>query len=178
MTTSYESLPRFLYHPDPVATHVIIARKSECPVCRKRTGYAYEGPFYSVHEVENICPWCIANGAAASTFDGYFIYTHDFEQVLDAAKTDELQHRTPGYFFGSEYYWPVHCGDYCGILRKVKWRDIADLENELFEDLDRLQVEDGIDRQAKRDALTGTALWAYLFRCLHCGRFRLVGSYE
>lgn len=178
MPTSTMPLPHFRYHPDPFATGVVVARESVCPVCRKTTGYAYDGPFYSVQTIENLCPWCIANGSAATMFDGDFVYTNDFDQVLDESKTDELQHRTPGYFFGSDYFWPTHCGDYCSVQRKVNWSDIAALEEPLADDLDQLQVEDGTDRQAKREALTGTAFWAYLFRCLHCGRFRLAGSYE
>ena len=84
----------------------------------------------------------------------------------------------PAIFFATQYEWPTHCDDYCAVLREVHWADIAHLETELAADLDRLEVEDGIDRQSKRDALSGTALWAYLFQCLTCGKHRLAGSYE
>jgi len=142
------------------------------------TGYAYVGPFFTLEDPQNICPWCIADGNAATAFHLVFVYDYDLEPVDDPTMKDELQHRTPGYFFATQYEWPTHCGDYCAVLRKVRWSDLEPLESELTADLDRLEVEDGTDRQAKREALQGTALWAYLFRCLKCGTYRLAGSYE
>jgi len=176
--TTERQLPDFKYHPDPVGNRVIVARPSECPICHEVTGFAYDGPFYTQADPRNICPWCIASGRAAEAFDLEFVYDYDLEPVEDADSKEELQHRTPGYFFATQYEWPAHCGDYCAVVRKVRWSDIADMESELSEDLDRLEVEDGTDRQAKRDALSGTALWAYLFKCLKCGKHRLAGSYE
>ena len=178
MTAATHKFPTFKYHPDPIATGVVEARESECPVCHKVTGFAYDGPCYTREDPKDICPWCIANGRAADAFDLEFVYDYDLEPIDDAEKKDELQHRTPGYFFATQYEWPTHCGDYCAVLREIQWADIAHLETELAEDLDRLEVEDGTDRQAKREALSGTALWAYLFQCLKCGKHRLAGSYE
>ncbi len=142
-------LPQFKYHPDPIATNVIVERQTECPVCHQVTGFAYDGPFYTRANPTDICPWCIANGRAAESFDLEFVYDYDLEPVDDTSKTDELQHRTPGYFFATQYEWPTHCGDYCAVLRQVQWADIAHIEAELGDDLDRLEVEDGTDRQAK-----------------------------
>ncbi len=171
-------LPAFKYHPDPIGNKVVIQREAECPVCHHITGFAYVGPCYSQANPKNICPWCIANGEAARVFELEFVYEYDLEPVVDESKKDELQHRTPGYFFATQYEWPTHCNDYCAVLCEVQWPDIAHMEAELGDDLDRLEVEDGASRQAKRDALSGTALWAYLFRCLHCDQHRLAGSYE
>jgi uncharacterized protein CbrC (UPF0167 family) len=175
---SSSPLPTFKYHVDPFATRVFEASEAECPVCHRATGYAYVGPFYTNNDVANLCPWCIADGRAATKYNGYFVTPYSLEKVSQLSQTEELQLRTPGYFFGSDYFWPAHCGDYCTLLQKVHWADITHLENELTDDLDQLEVEDGEDRQAKRDALEGTALWAYLFRCQTCGQHRLAGSYE
>jgi uncharacterized protein CbrC (UPF0167 family) len=180
--SSPDRLPSFKYHADPLATHVFEASEAECPVCNRVTGYAYVGPYYGTTEVANLCPWCIADGQAAAKYDIYFVIPYYIEKVPEINCTQELQLRTPGYFYGSVYEWPAHCGDYCTLLRKVHWADISHLEDELSDDLNRLEVEveeEGIeDRQAKRDALEGTALWAYLFRCRTCGKHRLAGSYE
>ena len=96
--TATRQLPKFRYHPDPIANNVVVTRQAECPVCHEVTGFAYDGPFYTQDDPKNICPWCIASGAAADAFKLEFVYDYDLETIADTAKKDELQHRTPGYF--------------------------------------------------------------------------------
>ena len=43
-----QPLPHFRYHPDPVATGMLVARTDfACPVCRRSRAYAYVGPYVS-----------------------------------------------------------------------------------------------------------------------------------
>ncbi|WP_251652187.1 CbrC family protein [Paenibacillus glycanilyticus] len=65
-------LPKFKYNPEPIKLEVIRKEESVCPVCSKEREYIYIGPFYSIEDVENICPWCIADGKAAEKYDGEF----------------------------------------------------------------------------------------------------------
>ena len=65
-------LPAFKYHMDPIKSGSIIKGSFTCPVCKKDRTYAYVGPFFSIEDVENICPWCIADGSAAKKYDGEF----------------------------------------------------------------------------------------------------------
>jgi uncharacterized protein CbrC (UPF0167 family) len=67
-----QSLPEFKYNPNALKLEIIVKGEAECPVCNKKREYAYEGPFYSAEEVEDICPWCIKDGSAAAKYDGEF----------------------------------------------------------------------------------------------------------
>ena len=109
-------LPKFKYHPDPIATEMIQESKVRCPVCSQETGYEYVGPFYARSEVEGICPWCIKNGKAAEKYDLEFVDPYHIDQVNNEEAIEELIRRTPGVYFPQEDTWPAHCGDYCIIL--------------------------------------------------------------
>jgi hypothetical protein len=66
-------LPDFPYHPDPITTGFVEASDTECIGCGKARGFIYTGPVYAVDElVEVICPWCIADGTAATKLDAEF----------------------------------------------------------------------------------------------------------
>jgi uncharacterized protein CbrC (UPF0167 family) len=67
-----ETLPFFKYNADPIKLGVIKQELTICPSCGKKRDYVYNGPFYSVEEVEGICPWCVADGSAATKFNGEF----------------------------------------------------------------------------------------------------------
>jgi uncharacterized protein CbrC (UPF0167 family) len=178
MSQPASDFPFFKYHPDPIGSGVLVGRESVCPCCGQIRGFAYEGPSFSRADVDNLCPWCVASGEAAEKFELEFVYDDDLEPVKTFGKKDELQHRTPGYFFATIYEWPVHCDDYCAVLRQVQWPEIAPFSAELAFDLARLQKMHDMSAEQIIDQLHGTALWAYLFRCLHCGKHRLSADYE
>jgi hypothetical protein len=54
MANSVREMPQFKYHPDPLGNRVIVERQCVCPVCNEVTGFAYEGPSYSIEDVENL----------------------------------------------------------------------------------------------------------------------------
>ena len=64
-------LPHFRYHPDPLATEAFqeLGEPVRCPCCGEETSVVYRGPFYTIDEVNGLCPDCIASGAAAEKFD-------------------------------------------------------------------------------------------------------------
>jgi uncharacterized protein CbrC (UPF0167 family) len=63
-------LPQFRYHPEPLATGEIEPSEDECLNCGQRRGYLYVGPVFAEKEiVDELCPWCIADGSAAARFD-------------------------------------------------------------------------------------------------------------
>ncbi|MEH7111743.1 CbrC family protein [Neobacillus niacini] len=90
-------LPNFKYNPNPILLKVIKEEKTLCPVCNKNKDYSYVGPFYSVEEVESICPWCISDGSAAKMFEGEFQDVESCDDVEKDEYIDELIYRTPGY---------------------------------------------------------------------------------
>ena len=66
-------LPKFKYHPDPVATGSVKATEESCICCGRARGFIYVGSAYAEDELdEQICPWCIADGSAHSRFDASF----------------------------------------------------------------------------------------------------------
>lgn len=165
------NIPTFKYHPDPLATGIFceLEEPAVCPCCGEETSVVYEGPFYSAEEVENLCPACIASGAAAKKFDGEFQDSDSTDEVDDPAKLDELVHRTPGYYGWQQEYWRAHCDDFCAFLGSVGYTELEQLGvlDEVLEDLDGWYKEN-ISLLTRDGSVTG-----YLFRCLHCGKHLL-----
>lgn len=61
-----QSLPHFLYHPDPLATGSFVEGEAKlCPSCGKESNIYYDLIPYCIDNIENLCPFCIANGQAA-----------------------------------------------------------------------------------------------------------------
>ena len=115
-------LPFFKYHPNPLATGAFTQAQYAvvCDCCGCSTHIYYDGPFYSIEDINYLCPKCIASGAAAKKFDGAFQDDCCLEpEVLDAEKIDELIHRTPGYSGWQQEYWRSHCGDFCAFIGYV-----------------------------------------------------------
>lgn len=174
-----EPLPTFRFHPDPVATGSIERSTKVCPVCGECRGFSYVGPFYSVEEVEGICPWCIASGDAAERFDGDFQDAASCEPVADLAELLELTKRTPGYSGWQQEQWLAHCGTPCAFLGYVGWPEILPLILELREDINAIMRDFGLSEQELRASLcAGGSHQGYLFRCTRCGQHRLCSDVD
>ena len=62
-----EQLPRFRYHPNPLATGAVKASDAICVCCGLSHGHIYGGPVYAVTVLDDsLCPWCIADGSASA----------------------------------------------------------------------------------------------------------------
>ena len=58
-----KELPFFKYHPNPLKTGAFKTGKNVvCNCCGKETDVYYTRPFYSVENIEYLCPECIVNG--------------------------------------------------------------------------------------------------------------------
>lgn len=171
---SDRALPPFRFHPDPLASGVVASSLETCPVCGEATGFAYVGPFYSEQEAANICPWCIASGAAAGRFDAEFMDPATCGIGAPADLLDELLHRTPGYLGWQTEHWPVHCGEPCVFRGYAGWRDIAPLREELAADIESARNEAALTLEEFASSLVdGGAHQGYLFECGRCGTHRL-----
>ena len=167
-------LPTFKYNPNPIKLGVIMEEETICPVCKKKRDFVYEGPFFSVEEIEGICPWCIADGSAAKKYDGEFQDAHSCEEVDQEAYVDELIYRTPGYTGWQQEYWLSHCGDFCSIIDYVGWDEIKHLEVELKDDIEKICEDYHLTYQEFKDTLeVGGDLQGYLFKCNCCKQHRL-----
>ena len=168
-------IPKFKYHPDPVATGAFTEEKNSiCQCCGKETDLVYKSPFYSVERVSCLCPECIADGSAAKKFNGAFQDEYSVDEVSDSFKLDELVHRTPGYQGWQQEYWVAHCDDYCAFIAYVGWDELVEMgiDKEIEE-----TYKDGVSgwplKEVKEYMYNGGDFQGYLFRCLHCGKYVL-----
>lgn len=159
----------FKYHPDPLKTGAFKNDKTiVCDCCGKQTDVYYTSPFYSIDNVDYLCPECIASGMAAKKFDGEFQDPDSTDEVSDPAKLDELIHRTPCYCGWQQEYWLAHCDDYCAFMGYYDWAALeregiaAEIEETYREDVCMIPFEDAKEYIQNNEC--------YLFKCLHCGK--------
>lgn len=165
-------IPEFKYHPDPIKTGAFSQGEyRKCDCCNESTNIWYSEPFYTAKDgIECLCPNCIANGMAASKFDGEFQDPESTDRVSNPDKLDELIHRTPGYFGWQQEYWIAHCDDYCAFVGYVGWKELVDMgiDGQIEKNYD--QNLNGFDiKDVKECMYNEGGMQGYLFRCLHCG---------
>ena len=172
-----KAVPHFRYHPDPFKTGVFKDDASVvCECCEQTTDVYYCGHVYSESDAKYLCPHCIANGKAAVKFDATFVQDAD-ELPSGAAnaqaKTDELFKRTPGYFCWQGEHWLTCCDDYCEFLGDVGTKELRKMgiADEVFA---QYALRGEYDVQTVREYLeAGGEMAGYLFRCLHCGKYKI-----
>lgn len=191
MPTEKRALPYFKYHPEPIKTGVFITDDTViCDCCGKETDIYYGSPFYSVEDIDALCPWCIADGSASEKFDGEFqdiasieggevLYDEEGEYCgstlppIDKNKLDELTKRTPGYHGWQQEHWLIHCDEPCAFIDYVEWDDIKDKLEQLA------SLEQDIQDVGFELSDLSERLWddggcqGYLFKCCCCGKLRL-----
>ncbi|HFF8524664.1 TPA: PF03691 family colicin E2 tolerance protein CbrC [Providencia rettgeri] len=190
MALNNRTLPKFKYHPNPIETEAFLTDKTvNCDCCQQPTDIYYESPFYSIDDIEALCPWCIADGSASAKFDGEFQdaasvegidceYDDDgeFLQTINpypTEKFDELIKRTPGYRGWQQEIWLAHCQEPCEFIGYVCWDDIKDRLDE-FVSLENDIAEYGFSISELENILhQDSDAQGYLFRCLHCKKLRL-----
>jgi uncharacterized protein len=166
------ALPTFRYHPDPIATGAVTASAAACIQCQQARGYIYTGPAYAVEELDNeVCPWCIADGSAASVFEASFTETDG--DVSDDVR-GEIEQRTPGFSGWQQERWLTHCGDGCAYLGIVTAARLAAMPDGAVTAA-RAALSEWLGAPYLDEYLLGIAAGAepsvYLFQCLHCQEF-------
>lgn len=173
------SLPEFRYHPDPVATGVVVRDEdAPCLSCNRIRGYVYDGPVYSEkfhHLAHCLCPWCIADGSAARQFGAEFADSGTMDDVPDEVR-DEIARRTPGFNAWQQEQWLTCCGDAAEFLGmagsaelKTQFKDaLPAVEEHLRQDFD-------LSGKALKQFVAGLSKdgmpTAYVFRCRHCREY-------
>lgn len=169
-----EDLPVFQYNPHALKLGIIKKEKTTCPVCERERDYVYEGPFYSISNVEGICPWCIKDGSASKKHDGEFQDAASCEPVGKDEYLIELTTKTPGYSGWQQEQWLSHCDDFCALEAYVGWKEVAHLKSELETDLSRIKTDYGLSQEElEKYLINNGAMQGYLFKCIHCGQHRL-----
>ncbi|MDY4573420.1 MAG: CbrC family protein [Intestinibacter sp.] len=160
---------KFKYFPNAIKEVFTTGDTQICDCCGEETDIYYEGPFYSEEEIEVLCPKCIASGRAAEELEGQFIDDACVDEIEDEEKLEELIYKTPSYTAEQEAYWLAHCDDYCAFMGEVTWEEIQNMGIEYV--LDELEE---YDPEEVKEALDGESDMAgYLFKCLHCDKYRL-----
>jgi uncharacterized protein CbrC (UPF0167 family) len=166
-----EPFPFFRYHPNPLETGMVVERDTTCACCEKSRGFVYVGHVYAIKEFdENICPWCIADGSAASKFDASFSDNYPLIKAgLPAAIVEEVHLKTPGYISWQQDSWLSHCNDACEFHGDASTNDISEVTSDTKTEWKR---EYNLDEQDWRDITDryepGGDPAFYKFICRHC----------
>jgi uncharacterized protein CbrC (UPF0167 family) len=152
------------------------ASTTSCRCCGKARGFIYTGPVYAVEELnDELCPWCISDGSAATQFDaGFTDVGWGVPADVPRAVLDEVAKRTPGFAGWQQEHWLYHCADAAAFLGRVGHRELR----EHPEALDMIRHENSgfgwsdeeVESYLSALHADGDAT-AYLFRCLRCDRY-------
>ncbi|MBE9103186.1 CbrC family protein [Vacuolonema iberomarrocanum] len=166
-----QPLPKFKYHPDPIATGSVKQSTEICQCCGLIRGYVYTSNVYAEEELQDqLCPWCIADGSAAKKFDAAF--SDDYSLIhegIDQSIVDEVTQRTPGFDTWQQEVWLTHCNDACQFLGDATKYDLFELaigKGQLV-DADDWGNPDFAEMAKYYEPKGSPAL--YKFRCIHCG---------
>jgi uncharacterized protein len=168
-------LPRFRYHPDPLATGSVIASSTQCRCCGEAKGFIYTGPVYAEEELEQvICPWCIANGKAAERFDATFVDSAgigDGESTVSPKVEEVISCRTPGFSGWQQERWLVCCDDGAAFLGPMGRAELDNLGPQAAAAVREECGLEGAQWEAYFQSLhRENGPTAYVFQCLHCRR--------
>ena len=175
-----DNLPTFKYHPDPIGTGSVEKSDAECACCGKARGYIYTGPAFGEEDHDgDICPWCIADGSA---YEELGVEFHDAAAVpgtsfaeappVSEAIIAEVTRRTPGFTGWQQEEWFTCCDDAAAFMGRAGKEELeskypqaiealkssTDLEGEEWD-----EMFDSLDREGSPTA--------YVFKCLHCGKY-------
>ncbi len=163
-------LPIFKYHPEPIATGAIKSSTETCESCDRARGYVYTSTIYAEEEVENICPWCIADGSASKKFNGMFSDDYPLVKAGISKKIiSEVCTRTPGYNSWQQDEWQHHCNDACEFHGDAHKQELLSLEGD---NLTQFLSKEMIKADAWKSILDhyerGGSPAIYKFKCRHC----------
>lgn len=171
MESKISKLPKFRYHPNIYDTDKVLDAvtfgENTCQCCGEKTE-VYVTTMYCRERIECICMECVASGKAVEKFGGGFV--QDAEKALTKEKIDELFKRTPGYVSWQGERWLACCDDYCEYLGDVGYAELEEMN--LVHLIDEFKEEEDADFD-NEDLEKGGSPAGYLFRCLHCGKYRL-----
>lgn len=171
-----DTLPTFRYHADPLSTGAIEPRQIQCACCGQPRAFVYVQPVYATRDLdEKLCPWCIADGSAASQLGASFSDAHPLQKAgLAQEVIDEVCLRTPGYSSWQQEEWLAHCNDACVFHGDASEEDVEDASEATRADwrahYGKTEKQWGA---ATRDYEPAGDNAFYKFVCRHCGLVRL-----
>ena len=180
------NLPHFPLYPNAYRLQMFEEVAGVCDVCETPRHYRYTGLFYSQEEVGYICPWCVANGAAAAKFSGRFNDEMGIEGTEFGAENADgavsvtwtisdadislVSRHTPAYQTWQQGKWLVCCGKPCVFVDYADSAMLAPIWHEIEADV----MNNGIPVDwVKLHLQVDGDFASYLFQCLACGKHRL-----
>jgi uncharacterized protein len=167
-----EQLPFFRYHPDPLATGAIEKSNVTCVCCGKARGMIYVGSVYSKTDLDGVlCPWCIADGSAASKFHAAFADSNPLIRAsVPSNIVEEVHLRTPAYISWQQEHWLAHCNDACEFHGDASVDDVQSASEETKMHWMAYYHKDDADWKRIIDGyVPGGDSALYKFVCRHCG---------
>jgi uncharacterized protein CbrC (UPF0167 family) len=165
------TLPTFRYHPDPIATGSVKPSEAVCRCCGKARGYIYTASVYAREsQRDSICPWCIADGSAATKFEAMFSDDHPLAQAgVPDAIIDEVTRRTPGYSSWQQEVWLSCCKDASEFHGDASPAELQGLQGDaLARTLMEWEWKERDWRQFVQHYQAGGNPAVYKFVCRHC----------
>jgi uncharacterized protein CbrC (UPF0167 family) len=155
-----------------MATGAIVPSETVCACCDQARGYIYCGPVYGETELDDcICPWCIADGSAATKLGASFADSYPLIKAGIAREiAEEINLRTPSYVCWQQEEWLSHCNDACEFHGDASAADIRGASVETKEAWLAHYMQDEKGWVWATDSYApggGSAL--YKFVCRHCG---------
>lgn len=168
-------LPKFVYHPDPLASGSIGASEAACRCCRRKRGYIYLGPVYSERDDldDALCPWCIADGKAHEKFEASFADEASFPEEIPPEVVEVVAYRTPGFNSWQQEQWLACCGDAAAFLEPIGHAEITAryprLEGALVTYIvQELNISGSAAIRFLQSLRRDASPTAYVFQCRHC----------
>jgi hypothetical protein len=166
-----QPLPYFCYHPDPLTTGSVVASDKECVCCNQARGYIYVAPVYATNDLdESLCPWCIADGSAATQLGASFADSYPLHKAgVPDEITEEVNLRTPGYISWQQEYWLSHCNDACEFHGDASAKDVETASLETKQSwLEEYKQDEAGWTWATEGYQPGGNSALYKFVCRHC----------
>ena len=164
-------LPAFRYHPNPIATGSVKASNTVCRCCGQARGYIYTSSVYACDSPrDSICPWCIADGSAATKFEAMFSDDHPLAQAGVPDETiDEVTRRAPGYNSWQQEVWLSCCKDACEFHGDAPRTELQTLQGDaLARTLAAREWRERNWQQFVQHYQPGGNPAVYKFVCRHC----------
>lgn len=177
----------FKYNPKARENNIIEKRSKwfpiKCECCGNKVLEYTDGLLNAEKRIGIVCPDCISSGRAAREYNGKFIYEYEKGIVTDPSKIDELEHRTPGYVAYKEPFWLACCEDFCQFIGYVNADELDEMgifEEVVDECVNKFYIDgkEDLTYEWLREQIGGEFVGGYLFKCLHCGRYRLYMDFD
>jgi uncharacterized protein len=120
--------------------------------------------------------------------DRYPDLSADEVEALARVRTVEVEQRTPAPMTWQNFFWPIHCGDYCRYVREAGKPDLLALAGDhdavtfvadCLYDRDHAEANartiwDNIRPDSPKSITPAYDIGVYLFQCLTCDRYLLL----